>query len=282
MNPVAIAEESKPGAPQAVSPAHVLVGPVRIFNGSLREAVQLCMAAISTGAGARVATANLDFVALADQDPVLRADLASSTLVVADGAPIAWLARLAGAKKARRAAGVDLAEAICRAGAVAELRVAMYGATADIAGRAARNIESACPGVRVVGIVAPPFRELSADEVECDLRELLAGEPQLILIALGCPRQERFIAQFSARAKGAVWIGVGGTFDFWAGRRRRAPRALQRLGLEWTVRLVQDPRRLAHRYFLRDIPALLRLTAVTLKRHRAPSLPPASIAEAKK
>ncbi|MCC6386253.1 MAG: WecB/TagA/CpsF family glycosyltransferase [Dehalococcoidia bacterium] len=236
--------------------AHVPVGPLAVLNGDLADAAYLCMDAIEAGAGLRVATANLDFVARARRDPVLRADLATSSLVVADGAPVAWLARLAGATHARRVTGVDLVAEICERGAArGGLRVASYGSTADVAAAGARALEAAYPGVRFVLQICPPFRALSDDEVAAYHARIAAARPDVVLVALGCPRQERFSAEHFEAAPGAVWIGIGGTFDFYAGIKRRAPAFLQAVGAEWVARLAQDPRRLWRRYLLDDIPA---------------------------
>ncbi len=238
-------------------PAHVAVGPLAVFDGSPSEAADYCFAAIESGRGARVATANLDFVAMARRDATLRDDLASSSIVVADGAPVAWLARVAGARRTARTTGADLAAELFRRGSVrGHLRVAMYGGEPAIARRAAKAIVKQFPGIAIVVRISPPFRPLSEEERRAERRALREAAPELVLVALGCPKQERLIAEYAAEVPGAVWIGVGGTLDFFAGLRRRAPGAVQRLGLEWFVRLVQEPRRLWRRYLLRDVPAL--------------------------
>ena len=209
--------------------AHVPVGPLAVLNGDLDDAAYLCMDAIDAGAGLRVATANLDFVARARRDAVLRADLATSSLVVAE---------------------------ICERGAArGGLRVASYGSTPDVAAAGARALEARYPGVRFVLQVCPPFRALSAGEVAAYHAQIAAARPDVVLVALGCPRQERFSAEHFDAAPGAVWIGIGGTFDFYAGIKRRAPAFLQAIGAEWVARLAQDPRRLWRRYLLDDIPA---------------------------
>ncbi len=82
---------------------------------------------------------------------------------------------------------------------------------------------------------------------------------------MGCPKQERLIARYFDAAPAAVWIGVGGTLDFYAGRTRRAPRWMQAIGLEWVMRLAQEPRRLWRRYLLHDIPTLVRVTPACLR-----------------
>jgi N-acetylglucosaminyldiphosphoundecaprenol N-acetyl-beta-D-mannosaminyltransferase len=235
---------------------HYPVGPVPIFDGDFDAAVEWCATRIRSGAGAKVATANLDFIAQARRSADLRDDLLHSDLVVADGAPVAWLARLRGGRQTRRVTGVDLTRGICEAFAGKGLRVAMYGSTPELQEGAALYLQERSPGTQLVARISPPYRALSADELAADLPALRAAEPQLVLVALGCPRQERFIADHFGQVPGALWMGVGGTFDFFAGKRSRAPKAMQAIGAEWVVRLVQEPGRLWRRYFLNDLPAL--------------------------
>jgi N-acetylglucosaminyldiphosphoundecaprenol N-acetyl-beta-D-mannosaminyltransferase len=183
--------------------------------------------------------------------------------------PVVWLGRLAGLQAIGRVTGVDLVAALCRAGGRrGPFRVALVGSEPELIDRASKTIEEFAPGVRAVFTVSPPFRAWTADEVERFRGGIASAEPDLVLVALGCPRQERLIAEWYPLAPRAVWIGVGGTFDFFAGRRRRAPRWMQRAGLEWSYRLVQDPRRLGRRYFGRDLPALARLTLSVLRERR--------------
>jgi N-acetylglucosaminyldiphosphoundecaprenol N-acetyl-beta-D-mannosaminyltransferase len=119
-----------------------------------------------------------------------------------------------------------------------------------------------------VDIVCPPFRPQTQRELEADAGRIGAAGPDLVLVALGCPRQERFIAQHFVAAPRAVWIGVGGTFDFYAGKRRRAPRVLQAVGAEWLARLAQEPRRLWRRYLVHDLPGLIGTAPALIRRRR--------------
>lgn len=254
--------------------AHFAVGPLAVFNGTLSEAAGLIGESIRTGRGLRVATANLDFAARARHDRQLRADLAASHLVVADGAPVAWLARAAGAVGCARVSGVDLVTAIFEGqrGHAGELRVASYGSTPEVVARAAAAIEGQYPGVRFTARVCPPFRALTDEERAADAQTLAKSGADVVLVALGCPRQERFIAEHFHLLPDATWIGVGGTFDFFAGLRRRAPGRVQRAGGEWLVRLAQDPKRLWRRYLVDDLPTLFVLAAgVALGRVRGRS-----------
>lgn len=235
---------------------------IPVFDGSAEQAVEACLALVRRGG--RVATANLDFFALARRDPRLQEHLANSSLVIADGMPVVWLARLSGASKIRRLAGVDLVEAIFRTDRESPLRVAIYGSTAELCDRAVPMLEAMGSGARVIHRAHPPFRPLTAEEMVSERRALSLARPDVVLVALGCPRQEQLIAEWFAELPQAVWIGVGGTFDFFAGVRRRAPRAAQAAGLEWLVRMVQEPRRLGRRYLGRDLPTLFSLIPACL------------------
>ena len=222
------------------------------------DAARLCVDWIAERRGGRIATANLDFLAVARRDGSLKRLLAGCHLVVADGVPVMWLARLVGATRVARIGGADLVtEVLDRGNRRGALHVALYGSTDSVARDAQREIERRFPNVRVVSIINPPFREQTPEEEARDCESIRAASPGLVLVALGCPKQERLIERYFHAAPGAVWIGVGGTLDFLAGRRRRAPGFLQQAGLEWAVRLMQEPRRLWRRYLLRDLPVLI-------------------------
>jgi N-acetylglucosaminyldiphosphoundecaprenol N-acetyl-beta-D-mannosaminyltransferase len=241
--------------PEALASRHVAVARVPIFDGAMRDVLDVCHSWLAAGIGARVATANLDFLALARRDATLLGDLRSSHMVVADGMPVALLGRLAGGGSVRRAAGVDLVQELLSSHELRELRVVMYGGRDDLSARAAALMAQQ-PRVTIAGRIVPPFRALTpAEEIE-DMERIGAARPHVVLVALGCPRQERVIARYFDAAPDAIWIGVGGTFELIAGAKRRAPRWAQRTGLEWLVRLAQDPARLWRRYLMRDVPAL--------------------------
>lgn len=244
-------------ASAAQSRPPILVDDIPIFDGQLADAIDTCASLLARGEGARIATANLDFLALARRDGTLKQNLRRSSLVVADGMPVVWLARLAGGQRVKRIAGVDLVEALCRRGGPhGTLRIAIYGSTEAVTEPGGRHLED-IGNVRVVASINPPFRPLSDSEREAHLAALVGSQPDVVLVALGCPTQEQLIADWHKSLPAALWIGVGGTFDFFGGRRKRAPRAFRASGLEWVVRLAQEPRRLGRRYLGRDVPALL-------------------------
>ncbi|MGE3077115.1 MAG: WecB/TagA/CpsF family glycosyltransferase [Dehalococcoidia bacterium] len=239
---------------------HVEIDGIPVFAGSAEQAVRRCVELVELSLGGRVATANLDFFALARRNAQLRSDLKDSTLVVADGMPVVWMGRMAGARGIQRLAGVDLVrELFVDRDSGSTFRVAIYGSTEAITSRAIDALHDAGNGARVVHVANPPFRALSEAEIEADRAELVAARPDIVLVALGCPGQERLIAEWHPHLPKALWIGIGGTLDFYAGVRKRAPKAAQRFGFEWVVRMAQEPRRLGKRYLLRDLPALARI-----------------------
>jgi N-acetylglucosaminyldiphosphoundecaprenol N-acetyl-beta-D-mannosaminyltransferase len=253
----------------------VRVNGVRIFDGDLDDAVAVLRDRLARGSGARIATANLDFLAQASRDATLAADLEASTMVVPDGAPVVWLARRAGAGRVGRVAGVDLVARLCEDSGGRQRRVLLYGSTEEVARDAAARLHASDGTARVTGVICPPFRPLDAGEEEVERTAIVAARPDIVLVALGCPRQERLIARYFDCAPEAIWIGVGGTFELLSGRKRRAPAFMQAAGLEWVARLSQEPSRLWRRYLLRDAPFFLRLAPAYLlgRRRPASSLP---------
>ena len=140
-----------------------------------------------------------------------------------------------------------------------QLRIAVYGSTAEVCGIAVAALHAEGEGARVVHIDNPPFRALTTSERSEAVAALQACAPDVVFVALGCPAQERWIAETAAELPEAAFVGIGGSLDFFAGVRKRAPQMAQRAGAEWLVRMVQEPRRLGKRYLLRDIPALVRI-----------------------
>lgn len=239
---------------------HVQVGTVPIFAGSAEHALSWCTQRIQTGMGGTVATANLDFLAIARKDAAARELLEKRDLVVADGAPVAWLAKLLGARMVQRLSGVDLVDSLLGA-TQDQMRLFLYGSDPEISAAATERIMNVHRNVRVVGRISPPFRPLSQAEEMRDMRTIADSKPHIVLVALGFPKQEHVITRYYQTAPYAIWIGIGGTLDFYAGHRHRAPRWIQRIGLEWSIRLAQEPSRLWRRYLLRDIPEAARCLA---------------------
>lgn len=166
--------------------------------------------------------------------------VACADLVTADGVGVLWASRRLGRPLPERVAGVDLVTAVLAEGAAAGWSVFFLGAAPGVAEEAAAVAERRYPGIRAAGARHGYFPREEEDRV---VAEVAAAAPDVLLVALGSPRQEEFIAHHREQLNAAVAIGVGGTFDVLAGRARRAPAWLRRMGLEWLYRVVRDPRR---------------------------------------
>jgi len=197
-----------------------------------------------------VVTPNVDHAVMFQENPRLRAAYRSASLVVADGHPVVLASRLLGRPVPQRVPGSDLAPAIfAKASAQRPLRVFLLGAAPGVGERAARNIEAKNPGVRIVGTYSPPLGfEKDAAENRRILDRITATAPDLLIVGLGAPKQELWVHQHQHAIRASAALCVGATIDFLAGEKRRAPRWVQRVGLEWLHRLSTEPRRLFRRY----------------------------------
>jgi N-acetylglucosaminyldiphosphoundecaprenol N-acetyl-beta-D-mannosaminyltransferase len=205
-----------------------------------------------------VVTPNVDHAVIFQTNETLRAAYAAASLVLADGAPVVAASRLLRRALPERVPGSDLAPALFQR--VAEdaslggqpLRVFLLGAGPGVAERAAGNIAERWPGVDVVGTLSPPLGfERDAAENERILAAVATARPDMLLVGLGAPKQELWVHAHADCIDAKVALCIGATIDFLAGEKRRAPRWMRRLGLEWLHRLSTEPRRLGKRY-LRD------------------------------
>lgn len=205
-------------------------------------------------AGRYVVTLNVDILLLALEDRRLLQACRAARWVVADGMPLVWASRLLGRPLPERINGADLAWALVERAAARGYRVFLLGGEPGVADSAALRIRGRLPGLQVVGTASPPFGfEKRPDQLRQTVATVKRASPDIVLVGLGAPKQELWLQEHLAEVGVPVGIGVGGTFNFWAGRVRRAPRIVQRVGLEWLWRLTQEPRRLWRRYLVRDV-----------------------------
>ena len=197
----------------------------------------------------QVATVNLDFLVRAQRHGELREVLGRSELNVADGMPVVWLSRLLGQPVPGRVAGADMAPLLVAEAAATGVPVFLLGGENGAAEEAAGVLRRRHPGLRIAGWHEPPRAPIEDMDNERVIELVAASGAQLLLVALGNPKQELWIDRYRHRLPDvSVAIGVGCVFDLWAGRSRRAPAWMQRSGLEWLHRLIAEPRRLAGRH----------------------------------
>ncbi|MCL2724909.1 MAG: WecB/TagA/CpsF family glycosyltransferase [Polyangiaceae bacterium] len=216
-----------------------------------------------------VCTGNLDHLAIAERDLEFRRAYENADLVVADGAPILWLSHLGGSPLRERVAGSDLFWTLGRASADHGITLFFLGGVAGAAEAAKAAVETRYPGARIVGTYCPPFESFGTTTEQDRIRdEVKKANPDVLLVAFGAPKQEKWIFANRDRMGAPVAIGVGGSFEMAAGILKRAPVWMQRAGLEWAYRFAQEPRRLFSRYILRDVPYLAKAATHTLREKR--------------
>jgi N-acetylglucosaminyldiphosphoundecaprenol N-acetyl-beta-D-mannosaminyltransferase len=203
--------------------------------------------AIQRGERGIFSTVNVAILMMMRSDPALQRFVERSALVVADGQPIVWASRLLGRPLPERVAGVELVEALCAAAAREGLGIYLLGARREVVREVARQLGQRYPELRICGSDDGYFPDA---EAAGRARRVAESGAHILFAAMGVPRQESFIEEHWDELGVGLALGVGGSFDVLVGLRRRAPRALQRLGLEWLFRLAQEPRRLWKRYLV--------------------------------
>ena len=209
-----------------------------------------------------VFTPNVDHVVVADRDERLRAAYGRVSLSLADGQPIVWASALLGHQVAK-VSGSDLFEPLMRRAARRGVRVFLLGASPEVAAEATRRLQGEM-GVQVCGADSRQVGiEPLPDEPEL-ARAIRSAQTELLVVCLGAPKAELFLDRVRDQIAPAVGVCLGASLDFYTGRILRAPRWMQRSGLEWLFRLAREPRRLARRYLIDD-PAFLGILLRTLR-----------------
>lgn len=186
----------------------------------------------------------------ANKDPELRRILNAADLWVPDGIAPVWIARLRGHRGVDRIPGADLMEGVFARGSERGYRHFFYGDTDAVLGALDEAIGARWPGNVVAGAISPPFRALTAEEVDAHIEAINAAKPDFLWVGLGMPKQERWIHEHMDRMRVPVAVGVGAAFAFVAGTVDRAPAWAGRLGLEWAYRLAKEPRKCWRRCFV--------------------------------
>jgi N-acetylglucosaminyldiphosphoundecaprenol N-acetyl-beta-D-mannosaminyltransferase len=227
------------------------IGHLWIDAVTFDDALRRIAALVESGTGGAVFTPNVDHVMMAETNTEFRDAYRAADLALADGRPLIWASHLLGLTLPEKVSGSDLVLPLARIAGTRGWRVYLLGGEPGVAAAAGERLRAEY-GVNIVGVDDAIVR---IDETEVARRaitdRITAAHTQLLLVALGAPKQELWITQVRAALGPTVAIGVGASLDFVAGRVRRAPRWMSDVGLEWTYRLMQEPRRLWRRYLLR-------------------------------
>ncbi len=186
----------------------------------------------------------------------------AADLIVTDGMPIVWMQKFQGKKNAERVRANDLMIALCRFAEKNNLKVGFYGGRQTVIDAILEKTKTDFPRLPISYAFSPPFRPLTEAEDREITQNINASGTQILFTGLGCPKQENWMAAHKDKFP-AIMLGVGASFDFYAGNVRESPEWLGKLGLEWLYRLTQEPKRLWKRYLVLN-PRFMRLAALQL------------------
>lgn len=212
--------------------------PIDVVN--FREGLRRIQDMVGGRTQCHVMTSNSEMLVESVRNPVFREILQHTALNLPDSIGLVWMARFTGQKIPERVAGVDMIEQLC--GELgSDTRVFLLGGGVGVGGRAAEFLRTQNASLNIVGVHTGSPRDEDAEDI---LRRVNAAKPHLLLVAFGAPKQDLWIAKYLSRMPSVrVAMGVGGTFDYFAGVQKRAPRFLQCIGLEWLWRLIREPKR---------------------------------------
>ncbi len=213
---------------------------VNVDSVTMAQAIAQIENLIAARKNSIVATANAEMLLMATHDDELKNILNSAELVVADGAGTVWAAHHLGYEMPERVAGFDLVQELMKISPTHDYKIFLFGAAPSIADKAKLKAEQLYPGIKIVGVRNGFFT--AADEPEI-IAQIKKSSPDILLVALGVPKQEKFLAKYKSELNVPVSIGVGGTFDVMAGVVKRAPLWMQKLKLEWLFRAMLQPSR---------------------------------------
>jgi N-acetylglucosaminyldiphosphoundecaprenol N-acetyl-beta-D-mannosaminyltransferase len=210
----------------------------RIHRVTMEDALEVARDFLTDGQPHQIVTADASMLAMATEDPALRDLINAADLVVPDSTGVVWAAKKVGEPVPERVPGVEVMERLCEL-AGREGRTAYFlGSAPGVAEEAARKLEERFPGFKVVGVHHGFFQP--GDEAKIE-QEILALRPDMLFVAMGIPRQEKWIRQRLHTLNVPISVGVGGSLDCHSGRVQRAPKFFQRLSIEWLYRLLTNP-----------------------------------------
>ena len=225
-----------------------------IDNLSMDETLVQIAKLIDENRSAFVVTPNVDHIIQLERGGELVEAYRQADLILTDGKPLIWISKWYGTPIKEKISGSDLFPRLCALASEKGYRMFFLGAAEGVALKAAENLKEKYSGLQVVGTYSPP-KGFEKDEVELSkiCKMIKEAAPHILIVALGCPKQELFILHNKEKLGVPLSLGLGASLDFEAGNIKRAPKWMADHGLEWLFRITQDPKRLAKRYLVEDI-----------------------------
>jgi len=221
----------------------------QVNSGSFSEFIEKICSLASQKNSAYVCFANVHMLVEAYDDPSFNKILQNASLVTPDGMPLAKLMKWKHKLDQERVAGMDVVPVLFKEASERGLRIFMLGDTEELLEELESRLALDFPKLAVAGSYSPPFRSLTDSEKEEVVNLVNKAKPDLLLVALGCPKQEKWMAEHAGKIQ-ATMLGIGNALRTYLGKEKRAPSWMQKMALEWLYRLLQNPGRLWKRYFI--------------------------------
>lgn len=225
-----------------------------IDNLTMSEAMDAIDKLIQENNSSYVVTPNVDHIVQLELGGELREAYKNADLILTDGKPLIWISKWYKTPIKEKISGSDLFPQLCKLAAKKGYTMFFLGAAEGVAAKAAENLMRRFPGLNVVGTYSPPFG-FEKDTVEMSKIETVIkdAQPHILVVGLGCPKQELFMLHNKEKLGVPLSLGLGASLDFEAGNIKRAPKWMADHGLEWLYRITQDPKRMAKRYLIEDV-----------------------------
>ena len=233
-----------------------MIANLRVHTGEYEQFVHTIIEWGRIRRSSYVCVANVHMTIEAYDDPSFAEVVTGADLVTPDGTPLLFALKSLHGVRQERVAGMDLMASILMQAEQEKLSVYFYGSDTTTLVRIEEKIRKQCPQLVIAGMHSPPFREPTPEERQREIEEINLSGAQIVMVALGCPKQERWMSVNKGKIH-SVMIGLGGAFPVYAGLKKRAPAWIRRLSLEWLYRLGQEPKRLWRRYLYTNMKFLL-------------------------
>ena len=222
-----------------------------VDNLIMAEALDEIDRLITLNKNAYVVTPNVDHIVQLEQGGLLCDIYAHADLILTDGKPLIWISKLYRTPIKEKISGSDLFPLLCQRAAQKGYKMFFLGAAEGVAAKAAENLMAKNPGLQVVGAYSPPLGFEDDSQQMAHIEQMIKdAAPHILIVGLGCPKQERFIFNNKDRLGVPISLGLGASLDFEAGNIKRAPKWMSDHGLEWLYRAMSEPKRLAKRYLV--------------------------------
>lgn len=225
-----------------------------VDNVTMSEAVQKIEQLILSKKPSYVVTPNVDHIVKLETDMEFKEVYKEADLILTDGMPLIWISKIKKTPIKEKVSGSDLFPEVCKLAAEKGYKVFLLGAAEGVALKAAENLKNKYKGLNVVGTYSPSYGfEKKEDEIKQIIKIINGVKPDILAVGLGAPKQEKFLYNFRSQLNVPVSLAIGASIDFEAGNIERAPEWMQKIGLEWSYRLIKEPKRMFKRYLVDDM-----------------------------